>query len=35
MHIEKWDAGVKVERECAALTEFLFIEGQAHDGKLL
>ncbi|CAM9217242.1 unnamed protein product [Scytosiphon promiscuus] len=31
MRIEKWDAGVKVERECPKMTEIFVLEGQAHD----
>lgn len=33
MRIEKWEAGVKVERECPKITEFLIIEGEALDGE--
>lgn len=31
MRIEKWEAGVKVERECPNMTEVLVLEGEAHD----
>lgn len=33
MRIEKWEAGTSADRECPAMVEFLFIEGDAHDGE--
>lgn len=32
MRIEKWEAGIELERECPKMTEFLFIEGEAQEG---
>lgn len=34
MRIERWAAGSRVERDSPAMTEYLFIEGEAQEGKL-
>lgn len=33
MHIEKWEAGCTVQRVCPKITELLFMEGEAKEGK--